>query len=114
MVSPVPDSYRIEERNLMSGLSGSILSAMSYRFGFMLACGMVVFTVGGLARTYMNIVISRSSVSGNWRSRSTELRYRQLIREQGVPSWPLIVTVVLVPLGIITAFAAIVLSNHFD
>ncbi len=68
------------------------------------------FLAGGVARTYMNIIISRSSLSGG--SRSTERRYSHLIREQGVPRWPLLAAVTLIPLGILLAFASIVWSNY--
>jgi hypothetical protein len=85
---------------------------MSYHFVFMLVFGVVLFGVGALARTYMNIVISRSPLAGSSGTRSTELRYKRLIREQGAGVWPLVVTVIFTPLGILIAFAAVIWNNH--
>ena len=85
---------------------------MSYRFVLMLIFGIVLFAVGGLARTYMNVVIGRSPLSDGSGWRSTERRYRRLIREQGAPVWPLVVTVACMLLGIVVAFAAIISSNQ--
>ena len=87
---------------------------MSYRFEIMLGFGMFVFTVGVLTRTYMNAVISRSSRPDGSGTRSTELRYWRLIKEQGARVWPFWVTVVLMPLGILITFAAIIWSNRVE
>jgi hypothetical protein len=85
---------------------------MSNRFVLMLASGFIVFGIGGLSRTYMNILISQSLLSDGSNARSTELRYKRLIREKGARVWPLIVTVICVPLGILLVFTAIVGSNY--
>jgi hypothetical protein len=77
-----------------------------------LILGIVVFGIGALARTYMNILISRSPLSGGSPTRSTERKYMRLIREHGAKAWPLWVTVILMPLGIILAFGAIIWSNR--
>jgi hypothetical protein len=77
----------------------------------MLVFGIVLFAIGVLTRTYMNVVIGRSPLSGS-DARSTELRYKRLIKEKGAPVWPLAVTVVLLPLGILIAFAAIIWNNQ--
>ena len=84
---------------------------MSSHTAAILVLGMALFAVGALARTYMNILISRSTHSRS-RTRSTERRYKQLVRDQGARLWPLIVTVTLIPLGILLAFAAVVLNNY--
>jgi hypothetical protein len=84
---------------------------MPYRFVFMLVFGVVLFVVGALTRAYMNIVISRSPLSSSSGVRSTELRYKRLIREQGARVWPLVVTIVFIPLGILIAFAAVIWNN---
>lgn len=83
---------------------------MPLRFELMLIVGFVLVLTGTATRTYMNIVIDRSPLAGNTFTRSTELRYRRLVREQGAPLWPLAVTVACVPLGIVIAFAAVILS----
>jgi hypothetical protein len=85
---------------------------MSNRFVLMLASGFVVFGTGGLSRAYMNILISQSPLSSGSNTRSTELRYKRLIKEKGTRVWPLVVTVTCVPLGILLALAAIVGSNY--
>jgi hypothetical protein len=78
---------------------------------FYVAIGFITFCIGGLARTYMNITLD--GWSSFVRSKgNTEKRYKQLMKEKGAPAWPLIVTVILMPLGIVIAFAAIGWSNH--
>jgi hypothetical protein len=61
---------------------------MSNRFVLMLASGFVVFGIGALTRTYMNILISQSPLSHGSNTRSTELRYKRLIKERGANVWP--------------------------
>jgi hypothetical protein len=85
---------------------------MSNRFVLMLASGLIIFVIGALSRTYMNILISQSPLSDGPKTSSTELRYRRLIKEKGARAWPLLVTVLCVPLGMLLAFAAIVGSNR--
>jgi hypothetical protein len=85
---------------------------MPYHFVLMLVFGIVLFGAGALARRYMNIVIKRSPRAGGSGSRSTERRYRRLITEQGARAWPLVVTVIFMPLGILLVFAAIIWSNQ--
>jgi hypothetical protein len=82
---------------------------MPFHFVLMLAFGVAIFVVGGIARTYENIKISQSSVH-NWGTWSTELRYMRLVRERVAPLWPLIVASVCMPLGILISFAAILWS----
>jgi hypothetical protein len=85
---------------------------MSHRFVLMLIFGLVLFGVGALTRTYMNALIKRSPLAGSLGTRSTELRYKRLIVEQRARVWPLIVTVIFMPLGLLLAFAAIIWSNQ--
>ncbi len=101
---------------------------MPLRFELMLAFGFLVFCVGGLARTYMNIRISQSILADDswWRRafQSTEVTYRRLVREQhdrnvwklsinarNAPLWPLVVAIVCLPLGMVICFAAMVLTT---
>ena len=84
---------------------------MPNRFVLLLAAGFVLFGIGVLSRTYMNMLIGQSPLSDGSNTRSTELRYKRLIREKGARVWPLVVTIICVPLGILLAFAAIVGSN---
>jgi hypothetical protein len=85
---------------------------MSYHFELMLGFGMVLFTVGAVARTYMNAVIRQSPLSKDSGTNSTELRYWRLIKERGARVWPFWVTVVCMPLGVLLAFASIIWSNN--
>lgn len=85
---------------------------MPYRCVFMLVSGVLLFGIGAITRTYMNIMISRSPLSRSSGARSTELRYRRLIKEQGAQLWPLVVTIICIPLGIIVTFAAIIWNNQ--
>jgi len=85
---------------------------MSYRCILMLVSGVLLFGVGAVTRTYMNIMISRSPLPGGSGAQSTELRYRRLVKEQGAEVWPLVVTIICIPLGILIAFAAIIWNNQ--
>ena len=84
---------------------------MSDRFVLMLAFGVVLFGVGALARTYMNIRIGQAPSDGST-TRSTEIKYMRLVRNKGAPIWPLIIAVVFIPLGIVATFTAIIWNNH--
>ena len=84
---------------------------MSEHFVLMQAFGFALFGVGVLTRTYMSIKIGQAPADGP-ATRSTEIKYMRLVRNKGAPIWPLIITVVFMPLGIIVSFAAIILSNH--
>ena len=84
---------------------------MAERFVFMLAFGVVLFMVGVLARTYMNIKIAQAQ-SNDPTTRSTEIRYMRLVRNSGASIWPLIITVGLMPLGVILTFGAIIWNNR--
>ncbi len=98
------------------------------RVDLALAFGFVVVCVGGLARAYMNIRISQSTLAddSSWRRafQLTEATYRRLVREQhhgnvwklsvnarNAPLWPLFVAIVCIPLGVVICFAAIILGN---
>lgn len=56
---------------------------MSYLFGFMFVFGLVLFSVGVLTRTYMNLMIKQSDLPSLSGIHTTELRYRYLIKERG-------------------------------
>ena len=84
---------------------------MAERSVLMLAFGFGLFVIGGLARTYMNIRIAQAQ-SNDTTTRSTEIRYMRLVRNNGASLWPLIIAVVLMPLGVILTFAAIIWNNY--
>lgn len=84
---------------------------MPDRYALLLAVGLTLFCAGALSRTYMTIMIHRSPLRVST-VRSTEVRYRRLIRGQGARVWPLLVTMICIPLGIVVTIAAIILSNH--
>ncbi len=79
---------------------------------FILALGFLVCCVGGFARIYMDNVFYRSHLPGTKWGRTTELRYMRMIKEKGVPKWPLYVAVICIPLGIATCVGAILYNNH--
>ena len=85
---------------------------LAERFVVMLAFGVVLFIGSVLARTSMNIKIGQAQ-SGNPTTRSTEIRYLRLVRSKGASLWPLIIAVVLIPLGIVLTFGAIIVNNRF-
>jgi len=55
----------------------------SYPYVFMLVVGILLVCIGAVTRTYMNILISKSPPSHGRDMRSTELKYKRLISEQG-------------------------------
>ncbi len=83
---------------------------MSRNLDFILDLGFLIFCVGGLARTYMNYSLDGWSLRGQFTG-ITEKRYKRLMKEKGAPAWPLIVTVTLMPLGVVIGFGAILWSN---
>jgi len=85
---------------------------MQSRFVIILAFGLVLLLAGAVTRTYMNISIGRSALPTRSRTRSTELKYMRLIKEQGGARWPLIAPIILIPAGVILAFVAILLNNR--
>jgi hypothetical protein len=87
--------------------------ALPERFVFMLATGFVLFGVGALARTYMNIKIGQVPSDGT-PTRSTEVTYLRLVRNNRAPIWPLAIAVTFIPLGIVTSVAAIIWSNRLS
>lgn len=114
-MSSIIPKYGADQDEGVNGSEGTQhyvqVGIMSYRGGFALVIGMALFVIGGLARTYMNILISRSPLSSESPFSSTELRYKRLRREHGAPAWPLVVTIILMPLGIILVFGAILWSK---
>ena len=68
--------------------------------------GMMVFGVGGFARQYM--VVRLYGWKG-YLSSQRELtdKYRALVRGEGAPSWPLVMSPLCIALGIIIIFGAI-------
>jgi hypothetical protein len=85
---------------------------MSRSLLFIVALGFIVFCIGGLARTYMNLSLNKRSLPGEQKRRSTELRYKRLMKEHDAPAWPLFVAITCMPLGIVIIFFAIAWSNH--
>jgi hypothetical protein len=85
--------------------------ALPQRFVFMLDTGVVLFGIGGLERTYMNVRIGQMPSDGT-RTRSTEVKYLRLVRNSKAPIWPLAIAVTFIPLGIVTTFTAIIWSNR--
>ena len=79
---------------------------------FILALGFIVSCIGIFARIYMDISLSHAQLSNSQKGRNTELRYFHLIKQRGVPVWPLVVAVSCVPLGIVIIFGAIAWNNH--
>ena len=79
---------------------------------FILALGLIVSCIGVFARIYMDISLSHAHLSDSQKRRNTELRYFHLIKQRGVPAWPLVVAISCIPLGIVIIFGAIVWNNH--
>ncbi len=77
-----------------------------------LTLGFVIFCVGGVARTYMNIRLNGWNLLRVTKSGSTERNYRQLVNERGAPAWPLFVSVPCILIGIILIFGAIIWTTR--
>ncbi len=73
--------------------------------------GFAVFSLGGFARQYM--VVRLYGWSGYLSSqRDLTQKYRALVRSQNAPSWPMGVSFLCIPLGIVVVFGAILLSKR--
>ncbi len=84
---------------------------MDARSNLLLVLGLVIFGVGALARTYMNLQIRKFMPSRSaWAS--TEIGYWRLVKEKRALVWPLIVTVICLPVGVITGFASVIISPY--
>lgn len=83
---------------------------MTTQLLFTASFGFALFCIGGLARTYMNLRLNRHLWHGQ-KGQSTERRYLQLIKQRKASIWPLVLTLVLVPLGIVILFGAIIWHN---
>jgi hypothetical protein len=85
---------------------------MSRNLLWIVGLGFIVFCIGALARTYMNLSLNKQSRQGERGRGSTELRYKSLMKDHGAPVWPFVVTMTCMPLGIVIIFFAIAWSNH--
>jgi hypothetical protein len=74
--------------------------------------GFSFFCVGIFARTNMNRTLNCGRQWGVKKGRSTELRYIQLVRDKRASVWPLVVSIVFIPLGIVLMFGSIFWNNH--
>jgi len=83
---------------------------MSRPFVLMISLGFLLFTVGGLARTYMNFRLNDHLWRGQ-SGQSTERRYSRLIKERKAPVLPLVMAVTLMPLGVAMVFGTIIWHN---
>jgi hypothetical protein len=72
--------------------------------------GFAVFSIGGIAR--MNMVIRLNGWAGYLsRQKNLTKNYRLLMEKEDAPGWPIIVSSVCSPLGIVIVFSAILLSK---
>jgi hypothetical protein len=72
--------------------------------------GLAVFSLGGFAIQYM--VVRLNGWSGYLSSqRDLKERYRALVRNHNAPSWPIAVSFLCIPLGIVIVFGAILMSK---
>ena len=80
------------------------------RSTLLLVLGFLVFGIGALARTYMNFKIRKFMPTRSiWAS--TEKGYWQLARLKGLPKWPLVVTIVCLPVGVIAGFTGVIINR---
>jgi len=76
----------------------------------LLVLGFALFGAGALARWHMNNLLEREEI-GHRPLRWTEPAYRRLMRERGAPRWPLVMTVICLPVGVISAFLGVLLMK---
>ena len=80
-------------------------------FALFVILGFVIFGIGAMTRAYMTILLRQASGWSGFRPWSTEMAYRRLMKEENAPAWPLILTVICLPVGVLIAFAAVLLSH---
>ena len=84
-------------------MSKSLLSLLIF--------GFLIFCTGACTRAYMTFRLKRAANRGGSQPWSTELAYKALIYVEGAPAWPLVLTVVCIPAGILMVFGAVSLSR---
>jgi hypothetical protein len=74
----------------------------------LLVLGFALFGTGALARWHMNNLLEREEM-GHHPLQWTERAYVKLMRERRAPRWPLVMTVICLPAGVILAFLGVFL-----
>jgi hypothetical protein len=77
-----------------------------------LIIGLAIFCVGGVARAYMDFAAHGMKKFSNFRRGNTEAKYWRLVKQRRARAWPLFVSVVCIPLGVIVVFGSILWSNN--
>lgn len=78
----------------------------------MLVFGIAVFCVGGISRAYMNTKIEQAFPKEGFQIRFTESWYQRLVRDARAPKLPLVLALICIPLGLILALGAVLLSGN--
>jgi hypothetical protein len=87
---------------------------MSLPFVLMLIFGVAIFCVGGISRAYMNMKIEQAFPKEGFQIRFTESWYQRLVKDAGASKLPLVLALVCIPLGMILAMGAVLLSGHMN
>jgi hypothetical protein len=77
-----------------------------------IAIGFGVFIVGGLARAYMDFAANGRRMFYLVRRGKTESNYWKLVKERRAPVWPLLLSSICIPLGILVFLGSIIWNNH--
>ena len=104
--------WALGRQSFLPRSSGSGFTTMARFSILMLICGVAIFSVGVISRAYMNAKIEQAFPKDGFQIRFTESWYQRLVRDAAAPKLPLVLALVCIPLGMIVAFAAILLSDH--
>jgi hypothetical protein len=92
-------------------ISPCIILPMVDRVWLAAISGFVVFCIGGIGYAYMDYSVHGTRMFYDFKRGNCIAAYRRLIQERVAPGWPLYVSICM-PLGIVIAFASILISNH--
>jgi hypothetical protein len=76
-----------------------------------LIIGFAISCVGVFARVYMDFAEHGMKMFSTLRRGNTEVSYWRLVKQRRARAWPLFVSVVCIPLGVIVVFGSILWSN---
>ena len=84
---------------------------LSGKLPFSIAIEFIVFCIGGAARVYMDFSVNGWRAAYDFKRGNTGSTYWQLVKQQSVPAWPLLLSVTCIPLGVLIMFEAIIRVN---
>jgi hypothetical protein len=73
--------------------------------------GLILFCIGGIGYAYMDYSVHRERMFYDFRRGNPIGAYKERMRSQGTPSWPVYLAV-CIPLGIVVVFSSIIFGNR--